>query len=156
METELKLSRLADYGVILMSEMAHSHGGIHSAQEMAASTNLPLPTVSKLLSALARAGLLEAIRGVKGGFRLARNPERISVAEIIKALDGPVALTQCIERGPGYCEVEMICPSRRGWRTVNDAVRFALESVSLADFAAPVAPQWAVPHPTSMDGERAR
>ena len=138
----MRLSRLADYGVILMSEMASARGGVHNAQEMASATGLPLPTVSKLLSALARAELLEGIRGVKGGFRLARGPHLISVADIIIAVDGPVALTQCIERGPGSCDVESFCPTQRGWRAINDAVRTALEGVSLAEFAAPLDP-WA-------------
>lgn len=136
----VRLSRLADYGVILMSEMVWARGDVHNAQAMADATGLPLPTVSKLLSMLAKAGLLEAIRGVKGGFRLARMPSRISMADIIGAVDGPVALTQCIERGPGACDVESFCPTRRGWGAVNDAVRGALEGVSLADFAEPGAP----------------
>lgn len=136
----MKLSRMADYGVALMSEIASLPGRVHSAQALAAATGLPLPTVSKLLSALARAGLLEAIRGVKGGFLLARRPRHISMAEIIAAVDGPVALTQCIERGPGVCDVESFCTTRRGWQAVNDAVRNALAGVSLADFAEPAWP----------------
>lgn len=136
----VRLSRLADYGVILMSEMMWARGDVHNAQAMADATGLPLPTVSKLLSMLAKAGLLDAIRGVKGGFRLARVPSRISMAEIIGAVDGPVALTQCIEQGPGACDVESFCPTRRGWGAVNDAVRGALEGVSLADFTEPGTP----------------
>jgi len=133
----LKLSRLADYGVILMSEMALTRREIHSAQAMAETTGLPHPTVSKLLSLFARAGLLDATRGVNGGFRLGRPASTISMADIIHAVDGPVALTQCIERGPGTCGVESLCPSRRGWHAINTAVRQALESVTLADFIAP-------------------
>jgi FeS assembly SUF system regulator len=133
----LRLSRLADYGVVLMSQMASSHDHLHNAQTMADATQLPLPTVSKVLSILARAGLLTAIRGAKGGFKLARSASQISVAEIISALDGPVALTQCIERGPGSCEVEGICSTRRGWQTINGAVQRALEGVSLAELVKP-------------------
>ena len=136
----MKLSRLADYGVTLMSEMALAPRGVHSAQSLARASGLPLPTVSKLLSMLARAGLLEAIRGVRGGFRLARRPQQISMADIIVAVDGPVALTQCIERGPGVCDVESFCHTRHGWQAINDAVRDALAGVSLAEFAEPAWP----------------
>lgn len=139
----LRLSRLADYGVVLMSQMAGSGEDLHNAQTMADATQLPLPTVSKVLSVLARAGLLTAMRGAKGGFKLARSARQISVAEIISALDGPVALTQCIERGPGACEVEGICSTRRGWQTINDAVQRALDGVSLAELVEPVAGTWA-------------
>jgi FeS assembly SUF system regulator len=139
----LRLSRLADYGVVLMSQMASSHDHLHNAQTMADATQLPLPTVSKVLSVLARAGLLTAIRGAKGGFKLARSASQISVAEIISALDGPVALTQCIERGPGSCEVEGICSTRRGWQTINGAVQRALEGVSLAELVKPASVPWA-------------
>lgn len=140
----LRLSRLADYGVVMMSHMATARGDLHNAQSMAEATQLPLPTVSKVLSALARSGLLVAMRGAKGGFKLARGEKQISVADIIGAVDGPVALTQCIERGPGACDMEIICPTRRGWRTINDAVQRALEGVTLADLVQPAPDVWAV------------
>ncbi len=133
----LKLSRLADYGVMLLSEMATSSHDMQTAQAMADATGLPQPTVSKLLSALARCGLLEAVRGVKGGFRLGRPAATISIADVIAAIDGPVALTQCIEQGPGRCGVEALCPTRRGWAAVNEAIRSALERVTLEDFLTP-------------------
>lgn len=80
------------------------------------------------------------MRGPGGGYRLARRPEKISVAEIIGVIDGPIALTRCIEHGPGYCELENLCPSRTGWHVINRAVRQAFERVSLADLltAAPL------------------
>ena len=131
----IKLSRLADYGVVLAGRMALRPMLFHNAMELAEGSGLPTPTVSKILAALAREGVLVSQRGVKGGYRLARAPEAISVADIIAALDGPIALTMCIEHGNGACDVESICPSRRGWTRVNDAVRAALESVSLAEMA---------------------
>jgi FeS assembly SUF system regulator len=134
----IRLSRLADYAVVLLSHMAYQSGTIQNAQGMAETTGLPLPTVSKLLSALARAGLLTAVRGAKGGYRLSREPVAISVADIIAAVDGPIALTQCLERGASSCEVETLCPSRRAWRVINDAVRDAFEAVSLAELIEPV------------------
>ena len=133
----IRLSRLADYGVVLMTHIACSQPVSHSAQSVARATAIPLPTASKLLSALAGAGVLAAVRGARGGYRLARRPEQISVAEIVGAIDGPIALTQCIEHGPGYCELEGLCPSRTGWHVINRAVRKAFEEVSLADLLTP-------------------
>lgn len=133
----IRLSRLADYGVALMVHMASEKSTIATAQAMSASTRLPLPTVSKLLSSLARAGVLEAIRGAKGGYRLARDAEAITMADIVSAVDGPIALTQCLEHGPGHCEMERVCVSQRGFRSINEAVSKAFASVSLAELAAP-------------------
>lgn len=131
----IRLSRLADYGVVLACQMAVKADGCHNAYDLAAATGLPAPTVSKLLAALARAGVLVSQRGAKGGYRLARAPEAITAADIVSAVDGPIALTVCIEHGSGACDVESLCPTRSGWRRINDAVRDAMKSVSLAELA---------------------
>lgn len=131
----IRLSRLADYGVVLACQMAVKADRCHNAFDLAAATGLPAPTVSKLLAALARAGVLVSQRGAKGGYRLARTPEAISAADIVSAVDGPIALTVCIEHGAGACDVESFCPTRSGWRRINDAVRDAMKSVSLAELA---------------------
>lgn len=101
-------------------------------------TGVPTPTVSKVLATLARHGLLHSVRGAKGGYRLAAGPQDISVAEIISVIDGPIALTQCIEHAPGVCEIESFCSCREPWQVINDVVRRSLEAVSLADIAAPM------------------
>ena len=134
----IRLSRLADYGVVLACQMAVKADCCHNAFDLAAATGLPAPTVSKLLAALARAGVLVSQRGAKGGYRLARPPGAITAADIVSAVDGPIALTVCIEHGAGACDVESLCPSRSGWRRINDAVRNAMKSVSLAELAFPV------------------
>ena len=131
----IRLSRLADYGVVLACQMAVKADHCHNAFDLAAATGLPAPTVSKLLAALARAGVLVSQRGAKGGYRLARAPEAITAADIVSAVDGPIALTVCIEHGSGACDVESLCPTRSGWRRINDAVRDAMKSVSLAELA---------------------
>ncbi|TVR99727.1 MAG: SUF system Fe-S cluster assembly regulator [Rhodospirillales bacterium] len=155
-DSMMKLSRLADYGVLLISQMAASQDEVHSAQALSEATQLPLPTVSKVLSALARADLLVAHRGARGGFRLARSPRHISVADIIGAVDGPVALTQCLEHGPGACEVAVVCPTRRGWQTINRAVQQALEAVSLAELVAPAPELWSFQDDPPRDAVRHR
>ncbi len=133
----IRLSRLADYAVVLMSHIAANERNVYNTLGMAATTGLPVPTVSKVLSVLARDGLLVSYRGAKGGYELARPAAAISVADIISSVDGPIALTECIEDAPGYCEYEGCCPARRNWQLINGAVRRALSEVSLADIAAP-------------------
>jgi len=133
----IRLSRLADYGVVLACQMAVRPDRCHNAFDLAAATGLPAPTVSKLLAAMARAGVLISHRGAKGGYRLARAPEEITAADIVCAVDGPIALTVCIEHGAGACDVESLCPTRSGWRRINDAVRSAMQGVSLAELAFP-------------------
>lgn len=144
----IRLSRLADYAVVLAGNMAREPEKCHNAFDLASGTALPAPTVSKILAALARSGVLVSHRGAKGGYCLARSPQDISIADIIMAVDGPIALTVCLEHGDGVCEVEPLCPSRRGWHRINDAIRAALRGVTLAEmFALPAAPPPAAADP---------
>lgn len=131
----LKLSKLTDYAVVVLSQMAQRPGERVSAAELAQATLLPEPTVAKILKALARHDVLASQRGAQGGYTLARRAEAISVADIVTALDGPVALTACVDGQEGACSVETLCPMRGGWDQVNRAVKEALEGVSLADIA---------------------
>ncbi len=129
---------MADYGVILMVHLARLSSQRTTAAELAESTALPLPTVSKLLKQLATAGLLVSHRGAAGGYGLAREPGEISVAQVVAALDGPIALTECVTADGAVCEMEALCPTRTNWRQINDALVGALEKVSVADMARPV------------------
>jgi FeS assembly SUF system regulator len=131
----IRISRLTDYGIVLMSHMAAHAERVHNAAEVASEAHLPLPTVSKLLRLLAKEGLLDSHRGVKGGYGLARPAEDITVGNIVKALEGPIAITTCTNNSPGDCEHEHLCPVRGHWHLINLAVRQALDSVTLADMA---------------------
>ena len=131
-----KLTRLADYGIMLMGRFARAAAPTRSARDLAAESHLPLPTVSKILKALAKAGLLDAHRGVKGGFSLSRTPERIAIADIIEAIEGPISFTQCCE-GAGHCNVESHCGLGVNWRKINNAVGRALRGVTLAEMVLP-------------------
>lgn len=132
----IKLSRLADYAVLLLTQMGNEGRAVHNALDLADRTGLPVPTVSKILATLARDGVLLSVRGAKGGYRLAAAPERITVAGIIAAIDGPIALTQCTDTA-GACNVETLCPTRAGWQKINAAIRDALTGVTLADLMTP-------------------
>ncbi len=134
----IRLSRLADYGVVLMTHIAVRGERLHTAHAAAMGTRIPEPTVSKILKALARADLLESHRGINGGYALARAPEDINVTEIIAAVDGPIALTECLDAQGSVCSLETFCPTRSNWQKINDTVREALERVSLADMTNPV------------------
>lgn len=140
----IRISRLTDYGIVLMSHMAAHAADVHNAAEVAHDAHLPLPTVSKLLRLLTKEGLLESHRGVKGGYGLARRADEITVGNIVSALEGPVAITTCTNSSPGECEHEGRCPVRSHWHLINLAVRQALDSVTLADIAAHPG-RWALP-----------
>ncbi len=101
-------------------------------------TRIPEPTVGKILKALARADLLESQRGINGGYTLARAPQDINVTEIIAAVDGPIALTDCLDAQGEACSMETFCPTRSNWQKINDTVREALERVSLTDMMDPI------------------
>jgi FeS assembly SUF system regulator len=130
----LKLSKLADYATVLMTAAAREPARTLTGQELAERTHVPLPTVAKLLKTLTRAQLLESLRGAHGGYRLARPAEKISVADIIKALEGPLAVTACSVHN-GECSIESDCATRANWRLINTAIREALEAVTLAQMA---------------------
>lgn len=132
----IKLNRMTDYGVVVMSQM-NQHSGTITAPDLAQATGLPIPTVSKLLKQLAKSGLVESHRGVHGGYSMARDLEDINAMEIIEALDGPVALTDCVEGAEDMCNVQSLCPLRGGWDKVNSAVRKALTEVTLAELCPP-------------------
>lgn len=135
------MTKQADYGIVLMTRMARGIAERRfTAPDLARDTSLPLPTVSKILKLLAKDGLLESHRGVKGGYSLSRDPRRITVAAMISALDGPIAFTECIEDTPGVCSQESFCRLRGNWQRINLSVREALEAISLAELAEPEAP----------------
>jgi FeS assembly SUF system regulator len=132
----LRLSKLTDYATVVLAHMARAPSALHTAAEVAAGTHLSATTVSKLLKAMTRAGLVKSFRGVQGGYVLARPPERISAADIIAALDGPVAITEC-SSGHSLCEFEGVCRTGHAWQRINRAINRALGEISLADLSRP-------------------
>lgn len=134
----LRISKLTDYATGLMTHLAHAPRRLVSAQQLSRELGLPPPTVAALLKQLTRAGLVASTRGVGGGYSLARPPGEISVAQVISAIEGPVALTECA-LGEGMCALEAGCATRANWRLISRAVEVALEAVSLADMTATVA-----------------
>ena len=139
----IRVTKLADYGILLMTWLAWRKARPVSAEErrsatdLARETGLPAPTVSKLLRLLSRAKLLTAQRGAQGGYVLARDPTAISVADIIVAIEGPIALMGCLSDTTPDCDVQSFCPTRTNWDRINQAIRGALASISLEEMATP-------------------
>ena len=139
----MRLSSLSDYAVVMMAAAARHCGASCrlNATVLAEATGLPLPTVQKLVSKLSSAGLTESARGTGGGFRLARPPAAISVADIVEAIEGPIAMTVCVDHGRHDCSIEEHCRVKPHWNLVNGAVREALAGVSLSSLNSTVRAQ---------------
>ena len=133
----LRLNRITDYAVVVLTQMANEPDKRVTAPQLSEESNVPAPTVAKVLKALAREGVLASQRGVNGGYRLARPAGDISMLEVIRALEGPISLTACVDGAEGDCNVELLCPVRGNWDRVNTAIRSALADVSLEDMAIP-------------------
>ena len=152
----LRLSKLADYAVVVLVRLSHAEG-CQTSPGVAAITGLPEPTVAKVLKALASAGLVRSQRGARGGYQLARPLGAIPVAEVVTAIDGPIAIAACVEGGAGGCESEDMCPVRGRWDPVNHAVMQALMRITLADMTSipvrPAATRSVQPVPSSIPAE---
>lgn len=134
----IRLSKESDYGILILTEIVSTPDRLlFSARELGQETGIPHPMVSKVLKILTRSGILTSQRGPKGGYSLAKSPADISVFELISALEGPVALMECIE-SPGDCRQEPTCGVKKHWQVINITVRSALERISLADMAQPL------------------
>ncbi len=129
----IRITRQTDYGIILLAYLAsRPPEQILTARDAAQECRLPVPMVSKILKTLARGGILTSHRGVKGGYSLSRLPDRITVGDIIGALEGPIGMTEC-SSNPGSCEQEPLCPVRINWQRISLAVRGALEKIPLSE-----------------------
>jgi FeS assembly SUF system regulator len=128
----LRISKLTDYGTVVLAHLAANPATVCSAADVASATHIAPPTVSKLLKSLARAGLVDSTRGANGGYRLSRSPSEISAADVIDALEGPVSITEC-SAGDSLCAHEDNCSVGGSWQRINVAIRRALDDVSLND-----------------------
>ncbi|MDE0813511.1 MAG: SUF system Fe-S cluster assembly regulator [Alphaproteobacteria bacterium] len=147
-----KISRMIDYGVVIMSQLAHTQREVMTAPEISGATGLPMPSVSKVLKSLGRSDIVNSHRGVHGGYSLARRPDDITLADIIETLEGPVALTACVDGSDDQCKVETLCPIRGGWEKVNFAIRNALEEVTLSELS--TFSEFPLPKPVADDADK--
>jgi FeS assembly SUF system regulator len=129
----IKLSRMSDYAVVVLEALSHKAAAPMSASQIAVESNLPEPTVAKVLKQMATGGLVTSSRGVNGGYEMARGPEQITVFDIVSVIEGRLALTACVDGGEDPCALEGACAMTGRWNKVNDAVRKAFMGITLAD-----------------------
>jgi FeS assembly SUF system regulator len=152
-----RLSKLTDYAVVVLVRLAREQAraatpnAVQTSPGISLATGIPEPTVAKVLKAMAGKGLVTSLRGARGGYRLARRLDSIPVAEVIEAIDGPIALTACVDGGG--CESQCLCPMRGRWDPVNAAIRAALGAITLADMESAALPIFhaAEPQPSYAD-----
>jgi FeS assembly SUF system regulator len=130
-----RLSKLTDYAVVVLVRLSRAEG-VQTSPGISAATGIPEPTVAKVLKAMAGRGLVSSTRGARGGYRLTRSLSSIPVGDVIAAIDGPIALTACVDGGG--CDTQRLCPLHGRWDPVNDAIRHALAGITLSDMAAAV------------------
>lgn len=130
----LRIGKLTDYATVILATLAADRTRLLNASTLAERTRIAAPTVSKLLKQMHRAGLVNSTRGTHGGYQLARDPEQISAASILDALEGPFALTEC-SAGSGHCGIEHTCSVGRTWQKLSVAIRRSLNEISLAQLA---------------------
>ena len=127
----LRVTKLTDYATVVLTVLAARPGEVLSAADLAEQSGLETPTVSKLLKPLAQAGLVEGLRGVHGGYRLSRDAADITLIEIVEAMEGPLAMTECSQQ-ESHCGIAHQCGARANWRLINDVVADALRGMTLA------------------------
>ena len=138
-----RLSKMSDYAVVVLSELGRDGAiGKRNAGDLASATGIAEPTVAKVLKLLGAGGLVTSQRGAQGGYRIARPLSRTPIADVIVAVEGPIALAACVDGATGGCEAEACCPVRGRWDPVNSAIRRALTEITLADMQCPA---WATP-----------
>ena len=132
-----KVNKLTDYATVVLIDMAAS-GAVRPTHAISENTGIPLPTVAKLMKNLVRAGLVKSLRGVNGGYSLNQAAETVTVADVIEAIEGPIAITACVDTSEEHCSYETLCPVQGKWNRVNNAVTDALREVTLAEMVADV------------------
>jgi len=134
----IKLGKLTDYAVVVMGQLVQEGPGAScSAHYLSEKTDVPEPTVAKVLKLLSAGGLLLATRGAAGGYKLSRPAQQISIAEIITAMEGPICIVACVDGHEKDCSLSATCPTKNNWNQVNGAIRTALEGVKLTEMIAP-------------------
>ncbi|MEM8606550.1 MAG: SUF system Fe-S cluster assembly regulator [Myxococcota bacterium] len=152
----LRISKMTDYAVVIATHMAATRGP-HAARDLAQETQIPEPTASKVLKQLSRAGVVTSQRGAKGGYALARPPQQIGIHQVIEAIEGPIAVTECAdETTDSLCEYETSCGVRANWQRINLAVHQALAQITLADMSFPIQDTLVTLLRSSKEADRAR
>lgn len=129
----LRLNKLTDYAVVMLCHMGMDNGYVYTVAKLAQGSGVPQPTAAKLMKQLLHSGLVSSQRGAAGGYVLMRPLTQIAISEVITAMEGPIALTACVDGAEDICTSMALCPIKGNWNKVNQAIKSALDSVSLAD-----------------------
>ena len=129
----LKVTRLADYAVSIISSFSDNENEILSSQDIVYKTKLQQATVNKLLSRLVKEGFLVPFRGANGGYKLKKDLSNISIKELVEAIEGPVSLTDCLNKNANDCNLFSVCNTKNTWSMVNNAIKDTLESIKIKD-----------------------
>jgi len=132
----IKISKMVDYGVVILAHLAGADA-LQNTATIAAATHLPEPSVAQILKSLNKAGLVSSVRGAAGGYKIAHSADDVTVADIVVAMEGPIALTACVDVGEAACGLSSICAVSGRWTHVNTAIETALDNVTLRDMMAP-------------------
>ena len=133
----IKLNKITDYAVVILGLLSSRNPNKFSTSKISSDTGLSIPTVAKVCKLLNNANLIQAGRGAHGGYFCETSPSNISVAVIVEAIDGPIAITACIEESEDLCDTQSICLLSGNWNKANNAILDALKSVSLNDLLNP-------------------
>jgi FeS assembly SUF system regulator len=130
----IKIGKLTDYAVVLMGKLSKEGDGVsRSAHYLSEKTGVPEPTVAKIMKMLAQENLVASVRGAAGGYKLSKAPDQISIAEIIAAMEGPIAIVSCVSGDEGDCMIAASCPMKGNWDKVNQSIKSALDEVKLTE-----------------------
>jgi len=132
----LRIGKLTDYAMLILSQMAKDPDSILSATAIAEALRLTVPTVSKILKILSEAQLVTSVRGAIGGYRLMRSAENITIAQVIVAMEGDLALTECCEL-TSQCIIDASCTMRENWKKINWLVSSILSKITILDMMRP-------------------
>lgn len=133
----IKLNKITDYAVVILGLLSSRYPNKFSTSKISVETGLPIPTVAKVCKLLNNANLIFAGRGANGGYYCESAPSDINVADIVEAIDGPIAITACLDESDELCNTQSICLLSGNWNKANNAILDALKSVSLSDLLNP-------------------
>lgn len=133
----LRIGKLTDYAILIMRQMAKDQSSVLSATVLAESLHLTLPTVSKILKMLADAQLVNSVRGAEGGYHLARPAEKITLVDIISAMEGEFAITECCDSNL-LCVIDAKCTLRENWKKINKLIQRLLTKITIVDMLQPL------------------
>jgi len=134
----LRIGKMADYALLITNQMVAASNQLRTTDALAGATHLPLATVRKLLKQLVDAGIVKSHRGVNGGYTLAQNPDLVSVADVIIAIEGPISLTQCATT-PNSCDLMANCALKSNWSLLNNLLADMLQKISLSEMSGKMA-----------------